>query len=43
MLSETIAPRKKLHPDFIQEVKERADIVEVSQAYSILDTDQITH
>ncbi len=29
-------PRKKLHPDFIQEVKERADIVEVISSYVAL-------
>jgi DNA primase len=33
MLSKTITPRKKLHSDFIQEVKERADIVEVISSY----------
>ncbi|MBD2016100.1 hypothetical protein H6F96_19270 [Microcoleus sp. FACHB-53] len=36
MLSKTITPRKKLHPDFIQEVKERTDIVEIVSSYVAL-------
>lgn len=36
MLSKTITPRKKLHPDFIEQVKERADVVEVISGYIAL-------